>query len=112
MSFSRQDIDGWLQRLHALQAENVQLKTDLAANVQRSRTHDALEQAEYFQTRFLNKDAAISLLRHELAVQLDAAENRPDADPLKMEMNIREMEEEWLMLKQAFRNSLDNGQFS
>lgn len=116
MSFYEQKIKDWLQRLHHLQAANAGLKTDLANNLRRASAPNALEQAEYFQTQFLNKDAAISLLRHELALHTHAAGHGQPADnnimmysdeeQQEMERSIVAMEAGWAALRQAFANSL------
>ena len=115
MSFYEQKIKDWLQRLHHLQAENAQLKTDLANNLRLASAKNVLEEAEYFQTQFLNKDAAISLLRHELALHASAAGRLPvvademmysDEEQREMERNITAMEAGWAVLRQAFGSSL------
>ena len=94
-------IKDWLQRLSFLQAENVGLKTKLAYKVQAASNNQVLDQAEYFQTQFLNKDVAISLLRHELSLN---ASTQIDLDD--MEKSIRAMEEEQLKQKAAFADFL------
>jgi hypothetical protein len=107
MSFYEQKIKDWLQRLYHLQAANAQLKTDLANNLRLSPASRVLEQAEYFQTQFLNKDAAISLLRHELALRAAASDEMmySDEEQRDMERNITAMEAGWAALQQAFGDS-------
>lgn len=66
MKVAQEVIRNWLQKLHQLQTDNTELKLRLAKSLERAFSTEALEDAEYFQTQFLNRDAAISLLRREL----------------------------------------------
>ena len=73
MELYQKKIRDWLQRLHHLQGEIVQLKTALAESLSQPSDKKTVEDAEHFQTQFLKQDAAISLLRHELATRLNAS---------------------------------------
>jgi len=102
----------WLQRLQELQTKNVYLKNKLADKVheQGSLATDVLERIELLQTQLLNRDAAISLLRHEISVRAKRPANGilsySTDEQLKLESNLQEMEKGWLLMMQTFNDCL------
>ena len=106
-----------LERLQNLQLANAALKTTLANELGTPAARISLEHAEYFQTQFLHKDAAISLMRHELAARGNGeSETGPTAfsgeAQLEMDAAIQEMENGWVRLKEAYMSSLAEAGFS
>lgn len=103
-------INDWLQRLLDLQTKNVHLKNRLADKVheQGALPPDILERIEGLQTQLLNRDAAISLLRHEITLRLKQSINGAYSaeEQLMLESNILEMEKGWLPTMQAFDSCL------
>lgn len=103
-------INDWLQRLLDLQTKNVHLKNRLADKVheQGALATDVLERIEGLQTQLLNRDAAISLLRHEITVRMKQSltGSYSAEEQVMLESNIQEMEKGWLPIIQIFDSCL------
>ena len=117
MRVAQHIIRNWLQKLHQLQTDNTELKLRLAKSLERAFSTEALEDAEYFQTQLLNRDAAILLLRRELtSYQHDPiSESREyfqytdaDAESSRWEKGILKMELSGLALQQEFDKRMPN----
>ncbi len=72
------ELDTWLRALEYLREENVHLKNHLSNIAVHDLDRSLLDRVEYFQNQFLNKDALIALLRHEIADQKRTAEKSKD----------------------------------
>jgi hypothetical protein len=62
----RHENDTWKRYLHFMQQENNYLKTRLGQVLQNDIDIDFLDRAEYFQTKFLNEDETVNLLRQDV----------------------------------------------
>jgi hypothetical protein len=91
------EVDTWLRTLAYLQQENIYLKNRVA-DLLRYDINDAfLEDMEYFHTKFIDKDAVLSLMRHDVSELADKLDKRngphgPKALLLKEEQLRRDME--------------------
>jgi hypothetical protein len=63
------ESESWKRLLAIMQTENALLKTRLAAYLKEATHASQLEEAEYFQTLFVNEDEGMALLRRDLALQ-------------------------------------------
>ena len=63
----------WLKTLEHNREENVFMKNCLAIIIRDSSDAKMLEQAEYYQNLFVNKDVTISLLKYDIAAQTGLA---------------------------------------
>ncbi len=100
----------WLRTLDYIQEENVFLKNHLADVIKNDIAHGILEESEYFQGLFVDKDRLLVLIRYDIARQgrcLDAdrlANSEEDCikrqDRLRVDM--RKLEEEFSGLKTRF----------
>jgi hypothetical protein len=70
----KHELETWLRTLDYIQQENVSLKNCLADIIINDIEPEMLEEVEYFQNQFLNKDTIISLLRYDIAEQNRLAE--------------------------------------
>jgi len=92
------ELETWQRTLNYIQQENVYLKNRLADLIKNGMDDELLEQVEYFQNQFLNKDAVIVLLRRDIAaeIQLDGTlveeKNIKKHDKLSEDMEMMEME--------------------
>lgn len=106
----------WLRSLDFIQQENIHLKNSLADILKVALSDGMLEEAEYFQNQFLNKDTVIALLRRDIALQSQELERKSqvgeDADKKsikqqeKLRSDIEKMEKEFSKLKFQFNNYL------
>ena len=100
----------WLRTLDYIQQENIHLKTRLAGIIKYEVDNDLLEQVEYFQNQFLNKDAVITLLRHDIATIKDIDFTTFNKKILvkheKLRKDMELMEKEFSRLKFDFNNYL------
>ena len=64
------ESDSWKHLLGFMMDENIRQKNRLSEILQNGFNRNLLEEMENFQTRFINEDERIRLLRHEL-VELD-----------------------------------------
>ena len=62
----RHELGTWQRTLNYILQENICLKNRLAELIKEGMENDLLEQVEYFQNQFLNKDAVIALLRQDI----------------------------------------------
>lgn len=117
MRVAQHIVRNWLQKLQQLQTDNTELKLQLAKSLERALSAEALEDAEYFQTQLLNRDAAILLLRHELTSYQRGEisdsmeyvqESDADAEYLRRENGILKMELSGLSLQQEFDKRMPN----
>lgn len=111
----KHENDTWVRTLDYLQQENIHLKNRLGEIAKRKLDKSHLEQVEYFQNSFLNKDAIIALLRRDIAGQnrdIDkaAANEGINADWLSRQEQLRAdmntMEKEFGRLKFEFNKYL------
>jgi hypothetical protein len=104
------ELETWLRTLNYMQQENVYLKNRLADLIKNGMEDTLLEQVEYFQNQFLNKDAIILLLRQDIAHEskldgtLTESKNVKKHDKLSKDMEM--MEKEFSRLKFDFNNYL------
>ena len=104
------ELETWLRTLDYIQQENIHLKTRLAGIIKHEVDNDLLEKVEYFQNQFLNKDAVITLLRHDIASikDIDSASFNKKVlvkhEKLRKDMEL--MEKEFSRLKFDFNNYL------
>ena len=106
----------WLRALDFIQYENVFLKNTIVDILKNGKGDSSLEEIEYFQNQFLNKDAIISLLRRDIAMQNKHAEkelaegNTISEKILKKQDSLRDdmfkMEKEFSQLKYSFNKYL------
>lgn len=103
----------WFRTLDYMQQENVHLKNRLAEIAKNKLEKKLLEQVEYFQNSFLNKDAVIALLRRDIAAQnqsidLNWANDGIDKNWLarheKLRVDMNKMEKEFSKLKYEFND--------
>lgn len=104
------ELDTWHRTLNYIQQENIHLKNRLSEIIKNGMDDTLLEQVEYFQSQFLNKDAIIILLRQDIAQERGLDGNLPDKknwkkhDKLRKDMGM--MESEFSKLKFDFNNYL------
>ena len=110
----KHERDTWLRALNYIQQENVFLKNNLGEIIKEDDiTTEMLEQIEYFQNQFLNKDAVLALLRYDIAEQnklcnhkLVTELNLPEIlkRQNKLRVDMEKMEKEFSQLKAKFNN--------
>lgn len=106
----------WLRSLDFIQQENIHLKNSLADILKIELSDGMLEDAEYFQNQFLNKDTVIALLRRDIAIQSQEIEKELHAKhdiekkslkhQDKLRSDMEKMEKEFSKLKFQFNNYL------
>ena len=106
----------WSRALDFIQYENILLKNTIAEILKNGMDQNSLEEIEFFQNQFLNKDAVIALLRRDIAMQNQQEEKDCEADKnaakkaTKRHDQLREdmskMEKEFIQLKYSFNNYL------
>ena len=106
----RHELGTWQRTLNYILQENIYLKNRLAELIKEGMENDLLEQVEYFQNQFLNKDAVIALLRQDIVHEqqlngdLMLPSNTAKHDKLRRDMELMEME--FSRLKFDFNNYL------
>jgi hypothetical protein len=102
----------WLRKLDGMQYENTDMKNRLADAVKQTISAAELDEAEQFQSRFLNKDAVISFMRvdiKEQAHKLKTGSNNT-FDMLtrqnKLRMDMEKMEAEFDNMRTMFSGYL------
>ena len=106
------ELETWLRTLNYIQQENIYLKNRLAEIIKNGMDDAMLEQVEYFQSQFLNKDTVITLLRQDIAIErnlngdLSNIKNQKTHDKLRKDMGL--MEAEFSKLKFEFNNYLSH----
>lgn len=104
------ELDTWQRTLNYIQQENIHLKNRLSEIIKNGMDDKLLEQVEYFQNQFLNKDAIITLLRQDISLERDLDGSLPKKrnwkrhDKLRKDMGM--MEAEFTKLKFDFNNYL------
>jgi len=107
----KNERETWLRTLDYIQQENVFLKNHLADIIKNDIKPEMLEQVEYFQNQFINKDAVIALLRYDIANQNRLSENgvehngdfvKLQARQGKLRGDMEKMEREFSRLKFQF----------
>ena len=104
------ELDTWQRTLNFIQQENIHLKNRLAEIIKNGMDDTLLEQVEYFQNQFLNKDAVITLLRQDISMErnldgdLRYKKYQKRHDKLRADMGM--MEAEFNRLKFDFNNYL------
>lgn len=104
------ELDTWQRTLNYIQQENIYLKNRLAEIIKNGMDDTLLEQVEYFQNQFLNKDTVITLLRQDIATErnlngeLHNNKNLKKHDKLRNDMGM--MESEFSRLKFDFNSYL------
>ncbi len=112
----RQEQDAWLRILDLIQSENIMLKTRLTEIVKHDISTDVLEQVEYFQNQFLNKDTIITLLRYDIVEHRKACVGMSQSDfdnngklvrkQKKLREDMDKMEKEFNRLKFLFNSKM------
>ena len=104
------ELETWLRTLDYIQQENIHLKTRLAGIIKHEVDNDLLEKVEYFQNQFLNKDAVITLLRHDIAsikdIDIASFNKKVLVKHEKLRKDMELMEKEFSRLKFDFNNYL------
>ena len=107
----KNERETWLRTLDYIQQENVFLKNHLADIIKNDIKPEMLEQVEYFQNQFINKDAVIALLRYDIANQNRLSEHgiehngdfvKLQARQGKLRGDMEKMEREFSRLKFQF----------
>jgi hypothetical protein len=104
------ELDTWQRTLNYIQQENIYLKNRLAEIIKNGMDDTLLDQVEYFQNQFLNKDAIVTLLRQDIATErnlngdLSNNKNLKKHDKLRKDMGM--MESEFSKLKFDFNSYL------
>lgn len=111
----RHENGTWIRTLDYMQQENVYLKNRLAEIVRDKLEQTLLEQVEYFQNNFLNKDAVIALLRHDIATESQGISTQWTNDNIdldwlakheRLRVDMSKMEKEFSRLKFEFNKYL------
>jgi hypothetical protein len=104
------ELETWLRTLNYIQQENIHLKNRLAEIIKNGMDDTLLEQVEYFQNQFLNKDAITLLLRQDIAIERGLNGDLSNKKILKKHDKLRKdmsmMESEFSRLKFDFNNYL------
>lgn len=103
------EIGNWLQKLEGMQLENTDMKTRLADAVKQAVSPSALEEAEQFQNRFINKDTVISFMRADIKKQSQKLENgTPDIQSwqTRLRSDMEKMETEFDNMRSVFSTYL------
>ena len=114
----KHENDTWLRTLDYFQQENIYLKNRLAQIAKTNINGNFLNDLEVFQTRFVDKDTVIAILRYDIALQNDLIESfDPISDDTykgsrimlnqnKLRDDMQQMEKEFNRLKFDFNNYL------
>ena len=111
----KHERETWLRTLDYIQQENVFLKNCLADIISNDIEPEMLEEVEYFQNQFINKDTVISLLRYDIAEQNKLSETGKDLNGSfkkmllshdKLRADMEKTEKEFNKLKFQFNNYL------
>lgn len=91
------EVDTWLRTLTYLQQENIYLKNRVADLLRYDINDVFLDDMEYFQTKLLDKDAVLSLMRHDVSLLAEKLNRKTDIHTegqiiLKEEQLRRDME--------------------
>lgn len=104
------ELDTWHRTLNYIQQENIHLKNRLSEIIKNGMDDTLLEQVEYFQNQFLNKDAIITLLRQDINIERGLDGSLPNKKNWKKHDKLRKdmvmMEAEFNKLKFDFNEYL------
>lgn len=108
----RDEQSSWLKTLERLREDNSQLKNRLAEIMKNDVSKELLDKAELFLGISLNKDAVISILRHDIAKQiaacavdnLNGSTNRVLKEQDKLRKDVSLMQQELTLLQTDFNN--------
>ena len=104
------ELETWHRTLSYIQQENIHLKNRLSEIIKNGMDDTLLEQVEYFQNQFLNKDAIILLLRQDIAIEKDLDGSLPQKKNWKRHDKLRKdmamIESEFGKLKFDFNSYL------
>ena len=115
----KHENETWLRTLDYFQQENIYLKNRIAQLAKPSINNSFLNDLENFQSRFIDKDAVISILRYDIAIQNDligdddsptdgATNLKITNNQNKLREDMQQMEKEFNRLKFEFNNYLAN----
>jgi hypothetical protein len=115
----KHENETWLRTLDYFQQENIFLKNRIAQLAKFHINDSFLNELENFQNRFVDKDAVISLLRYDIALQndlileVDTSFNAEKSQKITVNQNklrddMQRMEREFNRLKFDFNNYLAN----
>lgn len=110
--YYKQEYEAWFRTLDYMQQQNILLKNTLAAISRRDISVDMLDQLEQYQTKFLEKDTLIMLLRMDIATHeqsIISNNGSPVADALlkrhnKLRRDMEHAEKDFNTLKYNFNN--------
>jgi hypothetical protein len=83
------EVDTWLRTLDYLQQENIYLKNRVADLLKYEMNSSVLEKVEYFHNKFIDKDAVLSLLRHDIT-QLAANIGKTNGNGVSAQVLLKE----------------------
>ncbi|RYZ56164.1 MAG: hypothetical protein EOP49_01025 [Sphingobacteriales bacterium] len=100
----------WLRMLDFLQQENILLKHRLGEILQLKVGTELLENAELYQTSFLNKDLLISVLRHDIKIheqQIQRFQQDTEARNIltrhsTLRLDMEKLEQDFTRLRSSF----------
>lgn len=72
--YFQQEQETWQRTLDYIQQQNIALKNNVAHICSNPISREHLEKLEYFQSKFLEKDALIVLLRRDISEQIQLSE--------------------------------------
>lgn len=110
--YYKQEYEAWFRTLDYIQQQNIILKNTLAEISSLQINDEMLEKLEYYQTKFLEKDTLIVLLRMDIAAHeqsIISNNGSPVADTLlkrhfKLRRDMENVEKEFSTLKYNFNN--------
>jgi len=112
-----QENTSWIRSLDHMEQENVYLKTRLSRFTEKIQLAEQLNWAEDYQTRILQKEAAIALIRqdvHEQEGKIADAYNDQDTALTELfqkqnilRLKIEYIENRFLLLKRSFNHELN-----
>lgn len=101
------EVETWLRTLDYLQQENIFLKNRVADLLQYDLNDAYLDKVEYFHNKFLDKDAVLSLLRHDISELCERFQNEvwdesSSNKAASLRRDMEKMEAEFSRLKAEF----------
>ncbi len=112
--YLNQESTAWLRILDRLQEENIDLKKRFSEYIKKGKDGVYLEKLESLHNNLLNKDALLSLLRHEIVdlnelIRKEAKKDNHvnkhlDKRQKKLKDDMKRVEEEFERLKYDFMN--------
>jgi hypothetical protein len=106
-----QEMEQWQVTIKTLQQENNSLKDRLSETIRQKLRFPFVEEAEYFQQIFIEKDQVINLLRHDMIsllnkLSLDGNTNAYEQEFLLLEKDLEKFVLEFQRMKTSFANFL------